>query len=233
MEERIAENISGLNPVKFESQKSERIFLGSEHKEKVGGKVKRGNQSRNIFLVERGFGDSVSSKMQKKFTASNYIFLWREFKAAGLPVVPTLRKTERGTILVTDEKAKGGHVFGKGFVLSGNKDLATGLTSEDLTDNGVEFYLNILENSSEEIKSQAIAYANLATENAILLPYDDPFELVVEKNGEWRLVILDLSNGEIKSFKHEGDKEKLNAENLLLVSNFMEHLRKVQLMLKK
>ena len=181
MRERItASPISGLSAVSF-GVVSEQPFWngGIEKKNYLRGNTGVSERSRSVRLVERRTGN-----------ASTYIEKWQMLKDAGLPVVPTLRMSSRGTLLLTDLTHDGSDLYGKGKWL----EMKGGVYSYDAAREGDSEFLRITDHENiSEVIAEADYLSEYATQSDILLPYDDPCELIVSPDGDWRLCIIDVA----------------------------------------
>jgi hypothetical protein len=223
-EDLIAEPISGKKPVKIELDSSDKLGdLGDEQKERHQGQIK----SYKVSLIERkdlddGFGMKISDK-------------WKLFKEAGLPVVPTLRRSQKGTLLMTDVTADGSEIYGKNLSKKLEQLSVDNKASEE-TKLADEFLKILSGPELDKIKSQLNAYKEIANSKGICLPLDDPFELVVHPDGRWQLVILDLKYGGGQFKKYALIFEEIyNVEvttiyqiNTKLIDNFLSHLMEIK-----
>lgn len=182
----IAEEILTANPIS--GNKSRRISeitsdkilgLGEEDKFVLQGVMRRGEQSRRVSLIERPYDNP-----------ERIIKIWKKFKEIGLPVVSTMRQIENGSLLLTNLKADGSEIFGKGYCLAiKNGSLAV----ENGNGKPEKAFLRVTEPTEiSSIEQKALEFAALASEHDIELPIDDPFELRVRPDGRWEVVILDL-----------------------------------------
>ena len=199
------EPVSGKNNVWFEGSQAEVLNGGKDDKQKLEGFVGR----KTVKLVER---DDIQENGQK------YSENWKKCKDAGLPVVPTLRKTKDGKVLMTDLTADGSRLYGKSVSIELNwyGRLSYG---EPMFD----FLTIIPYDEFEKIISKTVEYTEIASKKGILLPDDDPFELVVHPDGKWNLVILDLERLYITT----ADTELFDA-NMVAASRFIGDLKEIR-----
>lgn len=185
------ETVSGKKAVTINSPGGEEIMSnGIESKLRHKATIESGSREKQVRLVER--------KNIKTF-GPDYASQWQLFRNAGLPVVPTLRKTERGTVMMTDLTADGSEIYGKDL----SSMLLQGLFQFSHIDKNklpkikyVNSFLEIMEGEEfERLKRKVKEYQELANTNGILLPTDDPFELIIHPDGTWELVIIDLRFG--------------------------------------
>lgn len=140
-------------------------------------------------LVEGTVGGHAMSLVERVKFASEYLYNWRAFKAAGLPVVPTVRINEQtGTLLVTDIKADGSEIYGKAMAYNLDEELFRRRIEVDAR------FLHLMQNELGDIERRVKEYVALADAHSLGLPFDDPFELVVHPSGSWNLLILDLQH---------------------------------------
>jgi hypothetical protein len=143
---------------------------------------------RTVSLMER------IHVMQPGMLGSSDIFVrnWHAYRAAGIPTVPTLRTSDnRGTLLVTDVKADGSEVYGKGMAqaLSGRHDIGRYRANTQID----PLFLEITADKNwQVIVNKANEYTERAVDAGIVLAYDDAFEMIVHPDGTWDLIALDL-----------------------------------------
>jgi hypothetical protein len=168
-----ANPISGLNPVTINVQTTTDLKLGGTSKWIIEGKV----GSQDVSLVERQFDE-------------NYVSSWHTFREAGLPVVPTLRKSSKGTLLVTNVRAHGNEVYGKAL----KHELIAGFYQRPRQAKAIDdVFLRLTDpNCFSALSEKVFSYVKIANKNKIKLPWDDPFELVVRPDGSWDFITLDL-----------------------------------------
>lgn len=187
---------------------SEALGGGNETKQLLQGEV----AGRAISLVKRPFDE-------------NYIDTWTAFRAAGMPVVPTLRRNAENSLLVTDVKADGSEVYGKALNL-----IVTQQVDEQRTRARPEIdkiFTDLTHpRSFPDIQNEAWRLLHRANDNALRLPYDDVFELVVHPDGTWDLITLDLRYADVydpdrSNPKHLEEAKKYNCDNVV---SFLRHL---------
>ena len=173
------------------------------------------DKSKNVSLIERGWMGA----------GDDYINKWKQFNSVGLPVVSTIRRTDKGTILLTDVKADGSEVFG-GSLRSTLKNIHNLRSSNPLDQRFLEI---INDGNIEQIQSQVADFVERATKAFIALPSDGAFELIVHPNGTWNLITLDLRRAEIN--QNKSSYESLKEKNQLYADNFLLSLKKLGEML--
>jgi hypothetical protein len=217
-EERItAEPVSGRKSRKI-SVKSRELMpheLGYEDKYVLEGVMQRNAKTKRVSLIERPYNDP-----------ERIIKIWRCFKEAGLPVVPTMRRTEDKTLLVTNLKVNGSEFFGKGYWYhrTHNPDIK----DLPLTDIERQFLRATEPESMDQIKKLALYYADSATSNQIELPIDDTFELQIHPDGRWELRILDLRRGLVGKEAAVIARDTLESTNRRNADYFMLLLEKIR-----
>lgn len=229
MRERITvEPTSGINPHEVEIKTTESIDQGGyREKKRHGVLVHVGEGSRKIQLVERPDDLGYSAR-------------WAALKEAGFPVVPTLRKTGEGTVLITDVAKDGTEVFGKSLSVL-LQELEDSIPEEDAHEASkkdaemlervtrVKAFLELTQGEQlEKIKKQVHEYTQRANEKGILLPVDGQFELLVHPDGTWSLMLLDLDK-EKELEDHVTTPEEIVYQNNLneqYFSTIMEEIRR-------
>lgn len=160
---------------------SRRFFRGGgKEKWAIAAEITRNSRHKPLALVERDFGQDTNRIVE----------VWKRCKDVGIPVVPTLGITQRGTVVMTDLRADGSELYGKSLVFysHGEKREPSELDS---------IFLQILSDTEKlkAIKEEAIRLAVKAGESGIAMPIDDPFELLVKPDGTFSLICLDLELG--------------------------------------
>lgn len=126
-------------------------------------------------LVEKEMGISDS--------ATEYWNIWWSLKKAGLPVVDLMWFVDEERVLMMDLRCDGCKLYGN----------SEGIRWEKLR-KFEELDKVFIEVPLEAVREKVYLLASYATELGIELPWDDCFELVVNKDGSWEILILDLSN---------------------------------------
>lgn len=135
---------------------------------------------KRLRLVERDFGKKTN-RIVKIYTA---------YKKAGLPVVHTFRKTTEGKVVMTDVTADGSRIYGKAVSIH-----HIGSDGEKRSPDPMDaVFLEFMNNKEvvAAIKTEAERIAMVASENGIVLAWDDPFELIIHPDKTWNLLCLDL-----------------------------------------
>lgn len=176
-----------------------------------------------VHLIRRSFSTDIDRRYKKGLYFKN----WLEFKRVGLPVVGSVREIEDGDILVTDLKADGSEIYGKGLLQS--------LIMRDDDPNPRRnksidpIFKTIMRTNHIILREEINHLVTLATKEGIMLSSDsDAFELLVHPNGAWQLVTLDLHSAEIHQDNTNGN---LGKTNLRLGNEFFSYLQTLSHML--
>ena len=143
---------------------------------------------------------------------------WHYLKKIGLPVVPTMRKIDDTSVLMTNLTADGSFLLGKYFsskYLFGDNDIS-------IPDQIVKNFLKI---DSREIRNKAAYYTGIASANHVELAFDDAFEVLVHQDGSWNLVMLDLTEIDINPMLRIENVEENNWEHLSIFMLLVEQLK--------
>jgi hypothetical protein len=108
---------------------------------------------------------------------------WLALKEAGLPVVPTVRKTEHG-VIVTDLKVDGSEIYDDHFY--------PGMSREHPAINPLFLNLTSPRNFTI-IEDEVNKHRDRATAKRILTANDSPFALIVHPDSSWEIMMLDLA----------------------------------------
>ena len=123
----------------------------------------------------RGFVDSPASP------ADIYIMAWSLLKERGMPTISTMRKVNDFTVATTNLRANGFFVYD--------------MKIDNLSDRGKlitdDLFANI---PHRELQKRAERLLEIANENGIEIPYDGMFHLVINEQGQWDIILLDISN---------------------------------------
>ena len=93
-------------------------------------------------------------------------------------------------MLVTNLKAHGEEMYGKGMGIDFD-EISSRNDSYELTETDLHF-LHLMKRKRSALYREINLIKQLATDNLIILPYDDAFELLIKPDGSWELVIADL-----------------------------------------
>lgn len=116
--------------------------------------------------------------------ANVYIKAWEVLKERGIPVVPTVRKVGYSEVAVTNLKANGLSVY--------DVKLDQEFGREKLPTDA--FFVNI---PGEDLEKRTQDLLKVADAGGVQIPYDGMCHLIMDKNGQWDLVMLDISNARI------------------------------------
>jgi hypothetical protein len=148
-----------------------------------------------------------------QITADETLEIWHKLKDAGLPVVPTMRKVNGHSVLMTNLTVDGSYLFGKYAAFSD-----TAWTPKDMTKKFKKI-------KSIEIMRKVWDLAGTCNENDIELAYDDAFEVLVRPDGSWKLVILDLGWVDIEPEKEKELLEEANSKHCNYLLQVLDILR--------
>ena len=143
------------------------IDIGSEEKYRVTGHI--------IDLLGTASAVSLVEKIPARKSAEQYYTVWDTFRTVGLPVVPWMRTTSRGSVIMPDLATDGGQFYGYGFLR-----ILCDLPDPDLytpTAFDASFKQLLTPLTLKNIKQQTFHYADIADDYRLALPMSDPFEL--------------------------------------------------------
>jgi hypothetical protein len=170
-----------------------------------------------------------------------YVEVWPIMKNAKLPVVPTLRTVQKNgesgndvndlTLLVTDVKRDGSEVYGKGYFRSLFEPLTwSSYRRRPAID---EKFLEIMETQKADVLKKAREYADRATRYNIVLPRDDPLEMIVHPDGSWDFMILDLEMARVQRKDISLSQRSGRFFNQSYVSSYWDQLEGIEHGLKQ
>ncbi|HVF69637.1 MAG TPA: hypothetical protein VNA13_03670 [Xanthomonadales bacterium] len=168
-------------------------------------------------IVEGTVGRHRVSLIKRKDIDGRYEANWCAFREAGLPVVRTLRRGEERSIFLTDVKADGSETYGSNlkYVLRRNHKRSRARPEID------RIFVGLINPADfRKITDRVAECASIASENHILLPPDDPFDLVVHPDSSWDIVLLDLEFGKVVSTHNKNIKR----DNLINGQRFLDDL---------
>lgn len=142
--------------------------------------------------------------------ADKYCEFWEQLKKAEIPTVPSIIKLADNKVAMTNLTADGTVLYGKNRFFSNVNRMPTD-----------ELFSKI---ESWEIYNKGREILEKANKAKIVLPKDDPFELLVHPNGSWELIVLDLS--QFEHVKEEGQSVGVNNESLSLFTDFLSSIKK-------
>lgn len=180
--------------------------------ERIAGYVQRGNRIRRVSLVSKSPLFTWNEGYFRGFDpVGEYCFIWEALARNGIPVVPTLRRVSDTEVMMTDLSATGGCLYDKHSAL----DLAYQQRRVQPTD-AIFKQLDL-----KKVRQSAQGIIDNATALRITLPEDDPLNLVVYPDTNWRLVVLDIGLTKLLSFTAAKD----NAD---ILDGFMYTLQYMQ-----
>jgi len=209
------------HPVTHPNSKGRLFILGNVERTSLEGGIEEKN------IVEAKFGSNgrerkieFIERLSDKFSIEFWLKNWKTFHDAGLPIPPSIRVSQTGNIFVTNLRANGEEMYGKGFLIEAISKHIFGQSFE-LRDIDKVFF-EVWSTQKKEIIKTIWRLMEIANENNIVLPPDDPFELLVSSDGSWKLVIVDLKMGgqmaqELFSKDRVRKKNKSNAEYVIYV----------------
>lgn len=145
--------------------------------------------------------------------ADRFIAIWQTIKAAGIPVVPTLRKVSSDQVVMTDLTRDGSMVFGK------HQAHWPELLPNDPA--SWEIYKNLFRIPRQDIAESMQTIADRATSNQIALPRDQGIDIVVHPTGKWHLIALDIGNSRIRQDR----PSEIQEVNNVRAGEFMRTIR--------
>jgi hypothetical protein len=147
-------------------------------------------------VVEVSVGNSalILSYIQRPHN-QHYIDTWKYFRRKGMPVALGLFEVVYGDspcLLVPDMKADGSELYGKSLESQLHEGSERSRPPRPIVD---ELFLDLVSPARiHEVEALVDVYVELASENRITLPTDDPFELHVGYYN-WDLTTIDLDQG--------------------------------------
>ncbi len=185
-----------------------------------------GAQPKN--LIEGVSGRSSKFSLVERYDPGNdYEKSWRLYKEIGLPVVPTLRRGKNGNIFITDIKWDGSEVYGKslGYSLGGYGKRYRPRPQMD------KIFVDLISSDIyNQVKDRVSECVDIATNNDILLPQDDTFDLLVHPDGSWDIILVDV--GDYRwVIGHEAVTD-VRAANLERAMVFLDDLEEVNKLLQ-
>lgn len=202
MEESKQEDITvdsrGKNTTHLKIKTRKKFHLGGgKPKYRIDGVVGEKDELK-IKLIERNFGNKTDYILKS----------WEKCKKNNIPVVPFMKVTNKGTVVMPDLSADGSRFYGKGMyyhILGGDGEW------KDYFDDMDKNFVALMSNDSEKqkIKSEALKIAKRASSAGIILAKDDPFDLKIDTEGCWKLICLDLEHTLVDS-EGKPTKERLS-----------------------
>lgn len=167
---------------------------GAYEKRKLDAVVDRKDRKRKertLGLVLKkiwlDYHDDFPFEKQNASMSEKYIGKWRLLKEVGIPTVPSMRLVDEETVAMGDMTRDGSQFFGKAKYIEA-------LEGGDLTKRPIskieKLFLDI---NPRNIKREIARVQKLAWEKGIILPLDDPYDLIVHPDGTWQVLVLDLS----------------------------------------
>ena len=129
-------------------------------------------------------GKEISMIRKKVRSADGYCEYWERLREANIATIPTVRKISENEVLMTDLTKDGSAFYGKDSVF-GCFDRFKKNEINILDKYFLAIQPSVLENEIREVSRRA-------DENGIVLPTDDPFDLLIHPDGTWKVLVLDL-----------------------------------------
>lgn len=168
-----------------------------------------GYEAKNLSKIK--MGEKEKSLVRRRIGSGNipdYLNIWQAFKSAGLPVVKHMWRSGDHHIFMKNLKHDGSEIFGKGYAyLTWHRDPAPLSEME-------RKFIKVMEEDESKIKSSLNDMVKNADANGLILPWDDPFELLLHPDGTWDIVVLDLTKAELKG---DTSKNKRYVEKFFLL----------------
>jgi len=205
-----AKKFTGINDIPLTNITRTPLGRGLETKNVVQATVTHNQRSRDVSLVERVNNTHF------------WLHNWQLLKDAGLPVPATVRLSEKNTILITNFKAHGEEMYGKGLLYEYEK-----IPPQELKLSHTDhIFLELMKTSKKAILTEMERLVGIANEHTVFLPGDDPFELLISPDGSWKFVITDLSWGGV------GLRLEVSKRNQSVSDYFFNNLLMIEELLK-
>jgi hypothetical protein len=146
--------------------------------------------------------------------------IWKEFHDSDVPVTSDIFVGAHNKLLVPNLKARGSELYGKclSYLLGANLERDVHRPEID------EFFVGLLGTNEDQVDDRITQFARTATQSDLLLPQDDPLEMIVHPDGSWNLIVLDLA----KAMKMPPKiRPHLEADNSSSVLRFQGHLDRI------
>lgn len=168
-----------------------------------------GSQKKVISNISRKRNDFASEVPKFEVHANTYLFgrkkirfiekelpelsfirtidAWKLFHNAGMPVVPMYTREHKKSIYMPDLREYGWEFYGKALnkMLSHPDNSRTPKPQDAL-------FISVMNDQYNLLTSRLRVYEEIATNHGLILPYDDPFDLGIHKNGTFQPFNLDL-----------------------------------------
>lgn len=171
-----------VNEIKIKSSSPVGDF-GADQKERVTAHsmIKGEEGEREMKLVVKTLDRDVFIEIgSDEVPADKYMEFRQRLVDAGIPTVPSIRKISSNEVAMTDLTADGSGLYGK------NRDYQ--LIDEPVATD--KFFRSL---DFTEVFREVREIIDKADKASIVIPQDDPFELLVHPDGTWNLIILDVS----------------------------------------
>lgn len=160
-------------------------YEGAEECGRVIVRVSNRFRGREIPMVTKEPHCFVSWGFFERSASDRYISTWTRLREAGIPVIPTMRKKDNSTVLMTDLTRDGSTVYGRhqAFVTAPYRH-----SDFFLKDHRPFMALDL-----DKVRVSAIEILDRATGQGITLANDGALDLVVNPRGSWSLIALDIT----------------------------------------
>jgi hypothetical protein len=175
--------------VKVDVSKKRKFYLG-------GGKPKH--------FVEASVGKDQDLKMSlvEKETLSEFhsdmmLKVWKRCRQNNIDVVDFMAKTSDGFIIMSNITHDGSQIYGRSLLHTIKSD-DHGERKRDVNELDKKF-INLMQNNHEKINQAALKIAEKTASAGIILPSDDPLDLILHPDGSWQIMPLDIENAVLDS----------------------------------
>lgn len=155
--------------------------------------------------------------------AERYLEKWNILRKNGIPTVSSMGVVDDRTIVMGDMTVDGSEFFGKEIGIRAYEREYVKKRPLRMTE---QSYLNI---DPEALKKEIERVQRLAWDKGIVLPDNDPYDLLVHPNGTWEVLVLDIQQlkprGESDSEETLEEQKADMWENVDVVRNYLLRIK--------
>jgi hypothetical protein len=186
---------------------------GADRKERVTARsIINGKEGqREIKLVVKSLDRDVFIDIGvDEHPADKYIEFWQRLVDAGIPTLPSIRKISSNQVAMKELTADGSRLYGK----------TRSYQSQEESEGTDKFFINL---DLTNVLKKAREIIDKANKASIVVPGDDPFELLIHPDGTWEVIVLDLSQLVIAN-----NPDVARAKNIWAQRNFEDFLLEIR-----
>jgi len=170
--------------------------------------IDEGENMRKMSLIIKEIDEEdktfFPSETKEMSQAERYMEKWNILRSNGIPTVSSMRIIDRRTVALGDMTVDGSKFFGKEIAIRVYERQYVEKRSLKIIE---EVFLKI---DPLEIKKEIERIQRLAWDKGIILPDNDPYDLLVHPDGTWEVLVLDIT--QLRPRKEDDSEEEMELQ---------------------